>query len=168
MAGVNSRSFPLMPGCSHHISVISRDDTGSTFADRLIVVLREAGFLTLQDDKMIERIQDSNICIIIFSEEYFSSRRHLDELVAIFDYHGSSRIVPVSYDLGRSDVKHQLRSIGGALNEVADIPAYIIGGGQSEEKLIKKIVREMGVKVHRAVCPPKQLLVGIDRRANSV
>ncbi|KAM7478288.1 hypothetical protein LguiA_026501 [Lonicera macranthoides] len=172
MGGMNSKSFPLVPGYSHHISVISRDDTGRTFAIRLIVVLREAGFLTLQDDKMIERIQDSSICIIIFSKDYFSSRACLDELVKIFDFYGSSRIVPVYYGVDRFDVRHHLRSNGAPLNEVAKIRSYNVGDvddkSLSEEELIKKTVREMGVKVHRTVCAPKPLLVGIDRRANSI
>ncbi|KAM7478299.1 hypothetical protein LguiA_026512 [Lonicera macranthoides] len=172
MGGVNSQSFPLMPGCSHHISVISRDDTGRTFAGGLIDFLREAGFLTLQDDKMIERIQDSNICIIIFSKDFFSSRAHLDEFVKIFDFYGSFRIVPVYYGVDRFDVRHHLRSNGAPLKEVAKIPSYNVGNVDDrslpEEELIKKIAREMGVKVHRAVYPPKPLLVGLDRRGNSI
>ncbi|KAM7478289.1 hypothetical protein LguiA_026502 [Lonicera macranthoides] len=172
MGGVNSQSFPLMHGLSYHICVISRDDTGRTLASRLVVVLREAGFLTLQDDKMIERIQDSNICIIIFSKDYFSSKAHRDELVKIFDSYGSSRIVPVYYGIDRFDVRHHLRSYGAPLNEVAKIPSYNVGDlddrSLPEEELIKKIGREMGVQVHRAVCPRKSLLVGLDRRANSI
>ena len=127
MDGANALSFPLVPGCSHHISVISRDDTDRTFAGRLIVDLREAGFLTVQDDGMMERIQDSNICIVIFSRDYFSSRGRLDELVEILDFYGSSRIVLVYYDVDHFDVRHQLRSIGEALNEVAKIPGYKVG-----------------------------------------
>ncbi|KAM7478287.1 hypothetical protein LguiA_026500 [Lonicera macranthoides] len=180
MAGASSRSF------SCDINVIFEDGTGNDFPSPLIADLRQAGFHTLQGDQ----IRQSIICIIIISNVYVSSRRHLDELVNILDFYGPSRIVPVYYNVDRSDVRHQLGSVGEAfsvfemgneddvrplreaLKKLDKIPGYNIGnvanGSLSEEELIKKIVREMGVKVHRAVCPPRPLLVGIDSRANSI
>ncbi|KAM7478294.1 hypothetical protein LguiA_026507 [Lonicera macranthoides] len=188
MAGVSSQSLPLLPGCSYHISVIFKDDMGNTFSGRLIADLRQAGLLTLQGNQMIDSFQQSNICIIILSDGYFSSEGHLDEFVKIVGSSEPLRIVPVYYNVDRSDVRHQLGSVGEAfsvfetgneddvsplreaLKKVVNIPGYNVGnvanGNQSEEGLIEKIVREMKDKVNRIVCPPKPLAVGLDSRAN--
>ncbi|KAM7478293.1 hypothetical protein LguiA_026506 [Lonicera macranthoides] len=190
MAGASSQSFPFLCGCSHHIKVVFKDDTVNTFPGRLIADLRQAGFRTLQGDQMTDSARHSNICIIIISNDYVSSREHLDEFVKILDFYAPSRIVPVYYNVDRSDVRHQLGSVGEAfsvfesgkeddgrllreaLKKLDKIPGYYVGnvtnGGQSEEEMIEKIVREMGVKVYRVVSGPNPVLVGLDSRAHPI
>ena len=100
------------------------EDTRTNFVDHLYAGLVANGFHTFRDDEQLERggeissqlldaIEESRICIVVFSENYADSRWCLNELLAISESIPSddSRIaLPIFYLVNPSDVRHQTGS----------------------------------------------------------
>ena len=96
------------------------EDTRRSFTDHLYDALKKKGILTFRDDEKLERgksiseellkaIEESRFAIIIFSENYTSSRWCLDELVHIVRCKKEIglEVVPIFYHVNPSDVRHQ-------------------------------------------------------------
>ena len=96
------------------------EDTRKSFTDHLFHALEKKGIVTFRDNEKLERgksiseellkaIEESRFAIIIFSENYASSRWCLDELVHIVKCKNEIglEVVPVFYHVNASDVRHQ-------------------------------------------------------------
>ncbi|XP_059663740.1 disease resistance protein RUN1-like [Cornus florida] len=97
------------------------DDTGKNFTDHLYSRLNDAGINTFRDKNDVQRgeeisqellkaIRGSNICIIVFSRNYATSKWCLDELVEIMKCWKQLRrqwVLPVFYKVKPSEVAEQ-------------------------------------------------------------
>lgn len=103
------------------------EDTRYTFTDHLYKALCEKGIVTFKDDQLrrgemitpalLTAIERSRHAIIVFSENYASSKWCLDELVKILLTQNTQqrRAVPIFYHVNPSDVRKQRGSLGKAL-----------------------------------------------------
>ena len=102
-------------------------DTRKTFTDHLYTDLVAQGIHTFRDNEELEMggviapelqqaIQESRVSIIIFSENYASSRWCLNELVKILECKRKLNqiVVPVFYHVDPSEVRKQTGSFGEA------------------------------------------------------
>ncbi|RVW29128.1 TMV resistance protein N [Vitis vinifera] len=93
------------------------EDTRYGFTDHLYEAFISHGIRTFRDDEELERggmiasdilnaIEESKIFVIIFSENYATSRWCLDELVRIFECTATEKrlILPVFYHVDPSEV----------------------------------------------------------------
>nr|XP_004288705.2 PREDICTED: putative disease resistance RPP13-like protein 1 [Fragaria vesca subsp. vesca]XP_011460658.1 PREDICTED: putative disease resistance RPP13-like protein 1 [Fragaria vesca subsp. vesca]XP_011460682.1 PREDICTED: putative disease resistance RPP13-like protein 1 [Fragaria vesca subsp. vesca]XP_011460715.1 PREDICTED: putative disease resistance RPP13-like protein 1 [Fragaria vesca subsp. vesca] len=148
-------------------------DTRKNFTGHLYTALVNAGYRTFLDDPELERgenikeklenaIQQSRSSVIVFSEDYTSSRWCLDELVMILERKRTSdhAVLPVFYKVDPSEVRKQAKSLAGvrkyheiqsseklnewraALGEVADLAGMVSENEADghEAKFIQKIV----------------------------
>ncbi|XP_059652486.1 TMV resistance protein N-like [Cornus florida] len=96
------------------------DDTRKKFTSHLLAALDRHSFYTFIDDTkltrgqeigrgLLEAIEQSKVSIIVFSENYASSRWCLDELVKIMDCKSALNqiVIPIFYDVRPSDVRSQ-------------------------------------------------------------
>ncbi|KAM0048434.1 putative TIR domain-containing protein [Helianthus debilis subsp. tardiflorus] len=105
----------------------SGEDTRRSFVDHLNNALHEYGIRTFKDDEglvkgkeikdeLLKSIEDSRICIIVFSKKYASSSWCLDELVKIMQCQKTTdqTAFPVFYDVEPTEVRKQSGSVGEA------------------------------------------------------
>ncbi|ONH91395.1 hypothetical protein PRUPE_8G111500 [Prunus persica] len=104
------------------------EDTRYNFTDHLHKNLVQRGIRTFIDDELprgeeisqalLDAIEGSRCSIIVFSENYASSKWCLDELVHIIQCRKSKQqmVWPVFYKVDPSDVRNQRGSYGEALN----------------------------------------------------
>ncbi|ONI21472.1 hypothetical protein PRUPE_2G068400, partial [Prunus persica] len=102
------------------------EDTRTNFTDHLHEALVRKGIRTFIDRELVrgeeispalvKAIVESRISIIVFSENYASSRWCLDELVKILQCKESKQqiVLPFFYKVDPSDVRHQRSSYGDA------------------------------------------------------
>jgi hypothetical protein len=96
------------------------EDTRKNFTDHLYCALVRVGICTFRDGEELRRgenistelrnaIRGSRISIVVFSEDYASSRWCLDELVEIVHCKNtiSHTLLPIFYHVDPSDVRHQ-------------------------------------------------------------
>ena len=102
------------------------EDTRMDFTSHLNGILKLKGIHTFIDDELprgeeistelIESIRSSRSFIIVFSENYASSRWCLDELVEILKCKENGQMVlPVFYKVDPSEVRNQMGKFGEAL-----------------------------------------------------
>ncbi|KAF3627539.1 TMV resistance protein N [Capsicum annuum] len=104
------------------------EDTRNTITGYLYERLTRRGIITFQDNKRLEHgdsipdellkaIKDSQVAIVIFSENYATSRWCLNELVNIMectkDENGQT-VIPVFYGVDATDVRNQSKSFAEA------------------------------------------------------
>ncbi|XP_014504640.1 TMV resistance protein N-like [Vigna radiata var. radiata] len=178
-------------GFSYDVFISFRgEDAGKNFVGHLRRELGREGINTFNDDRdmrteeglspaVCEAIEESNIFIVVFSENYASSTWCLDELVKIIQrtHINSKQVVyPVFYHVDPSDTrkikdsfeKHMMaheNEIGkesqriqawrSALFEAASLPGMHVPTGNDENDIIEKIVE----KVRRSIAP-KPLYTG--------
>ncbi|XP_045787090.1 disease resistance protein RUN1-like isoform X2 [Trifolium pratense] len=165
------------------------EDTRHGFIGYLRDALRQRGINAFFDDKNLrigedispslsKAIEESKISVIVFSENYASSRWCLGELVKIVECTKSNNkqlAFPIFYHVDPSDVRHQRNSYGeamvayqirfgkdsekiqawtAALSKVADLKGHHIDIGHEINH-----VKEIAEKVHANIAP-KPLLVG--------
>ncbi|XP_061993976.1 disease resistance protein RPV1-like [Rosa rugosa] len=102
------------------------EDTHFNFTDHLHSLLCERGIETFIDDELrrgedisqelLKAIEESRVSIIVFSQNYASSRWCLDELVKILECRKSKgqEVRAVFYKVDPSDVRHQRGAFGKA------------------------------------------------------
>ncbi|XP_042486827.1 uncharacterized protein LOC122067049 isoform X1 [Macadamia integrifolia] len=106
------------------------EDTGSNFTDLLYNALLDIGIHTFRDHEELRigemispalrsTIHQSKIAIVIFSEDYASSKWCLGELAEIAECmkvrsQDQIRVMPVFYDVDPSEVRNQTGSFGNA------------------------------------------------------
>ncbi|KAJ7970155.1 Disease resistance protein [Quillaja saponaria] len=104
------------------------EDTRYTFTGNLYNALRQRGIYTFIDDAklrkgeeispaLLKAIEESRICIVLFSENYANSTWCLDELVKILECKQTKGqfVHPVFYKVDPSDIRKQKSCIGEAL-----------------------------------------------------
>ncbi|XP_021825479.1 TMV resistance protein N-like [Prunus avium] len=102
------------------------EDTRTNFTDHLHEALVRKGIRTFIDRELVrgeeispalvKAIEESRISLIVFSENYASSRWCLDELVKILQCKQSNQqvVLPIFYKLDPSDVRKQTSKFGDA------------------------------------------------------
>ncbi|KAI5342842.1 hypothetical protein L3X38_010718 [Prunus dulcis] len=102
------------------------EDTRTNFTDHLYKALCDKGIYTFIDRELVrgeeispalvKAIEESRISLIVFSENYASSRWCLDELVKILQCKQSKQqvVLPIFYKVDPSDVRNQRSSYGDA------------------------------------------------------
>ncbi|KAJ8759629.1 hypothetical protein K2173_009276 [Erythroxylum novogranatense] len=121
----------------HHVFIsFSGKDARRNFVCHLDDALRRKGLKTFVDDQLrrgeeinialLQAIQDSKVALVIFSENYASSRWCLDELVKIIecDKTHDQIVIPVFYRVTPSDVRNQIGSFGKSFAEHSQNPSY--------------------------------------------
>ncbi|KAI5349922.1 hypothetical protein L3X38_002813 [Prunus dulcis] len=178
--GASSSSAPFTKSWKYHVFLSFRGfDTRSNFTSHLYSALRREGINTFMDDDELRRgeeisnalltaIEDSKISVVVFSENYASSKWCLDELVKILDCKESNQqlVIPVFYKVNPSDVRNHRGSFGDALanmdcNNVEKVNRWKEALSQagklagftlsdeyrSEAELIHKIVQDISQQV---------------------
>ncbi|KAK4739527.1 hypothetical protein R3W88_003224 [Solanum pinnatisectum] len=107
------------------------EDTGKTFTDHLSTALKQAGFCPFkgggcddidesrrEETINSESIQESKMCIIVFSQNYSSFGWCLDQLVSILErkMKFACMILPIFYHVDPSNLRKLKGSIGEALD----------------------------------------------------
>ncbi|PRQ36035.1 putative TIR domain, winged helix-turn-helix DNA-binding domain-containing protein [Rosa chinensis] len=159
------------------------EDTRFNFTDHLHTALCQRGIKTFRDDglrrgeeissALVKAIKGSRVSIIVFSQNYASSRWCLDELVEILECRKSKgqEVRAVFYKVGPSDVRHQRGAFGeafyaldqckykdsmdkwkAALKEAADLSGWPFKDGEYESKFINDIVGELSARVINPSC----------------
>ncbi|KAI5327250.1 hypothetical protein L3X38_026646 [Prunus dulcis] len=127
--GASSSSARFTKSWKYHVFLSFRGlDTRSNFTSHLYSNLRLLGINTFMDDDELRRgeeisnalltaIEDSKISVVVFSENYASSKWCLDELVKILDCKESNQqlVIPVFYKVNPSHVRNHRGSFGDAL-----------------------------------------------------
>ncbi|CAH1431589.1 unnamed protein product [Lactuca virosa] len=104
------------------------EDTRKSFVDHLYSALEQKGVYTYKDDEILPRgesigsslmeaIEESQIAVIIFSENYADSSWCLDELACIMNCRDAKGqiVMPIFYDIDPSEVRNQRLTYGEAL-----------------------------------------------------
>ncbi|CAK7340441.1 unnamed protein product [Dovyalis caffra] len=133
----------------------SNQDTGKTFSDHLYKALTKSGIRTFRDQDGIygggksgieikKAIEESRISVVVFSKDYASSTRCLDQLVLIMNARRTTGLVmfPVFYNVDPSEemyseafAKHEMnfqnemgrvQSWRAALNEAVDLAGMVL------------------------------------------
>ncbi|KAM5552745.1 hypothetical protein ABKV19_025116, partial [Rosa sericea] len=138
---------------------------------------------TFRDDKLsrgedisqelLKAIEESRVSIVVFSQNYASSRWCLDELVKILDCRKSKgqKFRAVFYKVAPSDVRHQTGAFGDAfakidqckykdsigkwrkaLEEAANLSGWTFEEGRYEAEFIKEIVEDLFAQVINPSC----------------
>ena len=97
------------------------EDTRHNFTSHLHAALKRARLEVFLDDRklkkgdeiapsLIQAIRDSCVSLIVFSQNYASSRWCLDELVHIMEYRKEEGqfVIPIFYNVEPSHVRHQI------------------------------------------------------------
>ncbi|XP_062029613.1 disease resistance protein RPV1-like [Rosa rugosa] len=179
-------------------------DTRDNFTGHLHTYLAQKGINTFIDDEelrkgeeissaLLKAIEESKISIVIFSENYASSKWCLDELVHILQCRGSSvqqqLVWPVFYKVDPSEVRYQKGKYGEALakhecrfkdnmdkvkrwrtalRDAATISGWTFSDGH-EAKFISEIAEEISVQVaKRSYLDVAKHPVGIDSRVQDM
>ncbi|XP_016651016.1 PREDICTED: disease resistance protein TAO1-like [Prunus mume] len=130
--GASSSSAPFTKSWKYHVFLSFRGfDTRSNFTSHLYSNLRLQGINTFMDDDELRRgeeisnalltaIEGSKISVVVFSENYASSKWCLDELVKILDCKESNQqlVIPVFYKVNPSNVRNHRGSFGDALGNM--------------------------------------------------
>nr|KAJ0191415.1 hypothetical protein LSAT_V11C800408960 [Lactuca sativa] len=198
----SSSSSPSSQSWKYDVFLSFRgEDTRKTFVDHLYFALEQQGLYTYKDDKTLPRgesigpalmkaIEESQIAVIIFSENYADSSWCLDELVCIMkckDTKGQS-VMPIFYHVDPSEVRKQIRIYGEAFAKhelenykkveswrKALVDASNISGWETkqvanghEAKCIKEIVDTISHRLHLVTQSANENLVGIEARMQNL
>ncbi|AET01614.2 disease resistance protein RUN1 [Medicago truncatula] len=171
------------------------EDTRSTFTAQLYQTLKKENIITYIDENLnkgeevgpalVQAIQESRMSLVVFSENYASSKWCLDELLKILEcgkFHDQV-VIPVFYRIDPSDVRHQTGSYKepfanyqidrksnedkvsqwkAALTEIANISGWDSRIYGDDSQLIEKIVEDVGKKLSRMYPNELKGLVQID------
>ncbi|KAK7382714.1 hypothetical protein VNO80_01730 [Phaseolus coccineus] len=180
------------------------DDTRETFVSHLYAALSNAGINTFIDDnifkgtvlgaELVRAIQGSQISIVVFSDNYASSKWCLNELVEIMECRRAygQKVVPLFYDVDPSHVRYQkgdfgkrlealaqnclpqglnddvLRSWKTSLTAAANIAGWDARNFRSEDELVKQIVEDITEKVDNDFLSIPEFPVGLEWRAQEL
>ncbi|XP_057987196.1 disease resistance protein RPV1-like isoform X2 [Hevea brasiliensis] len=140
---------------------------------------------------LMKAIEESKISVVIFSENYASSRWCLDELVKIIDCQKEMgrKILPIFYHVDPRDVRKQTGKFGEAfgevkekfkhsldivekwstaLTEVANLSGWDSSSYRNESELIDKVVKHIMKKLYPVSFSACDDLVGIDAHLNEI
>ncbi|XP_061365229.1 disease resistance protein RPV1-like [Gastrolobium bilobum] len=163
------------------------EDTRSNFTSHLRHAMRQKQIQVYMDDEMnkgdeislglLEAIEDSHISVIVFSEDYASSKWCLDELLKILECREEGQdVIPVFYQIDPSNVRKQkgsyeeafqkherdfsnnqdkLSKWKQALFEAANLAGWDSRIHRDESTLIQKIVEDVLKKLEYKYPPRK-------------
>ncbi|KAH0661333.1 hypothetical protein KY284_026264 [Solanum tuberosum] len=181
------------------------EDTRKTFTGHLYEGLNNRGIFTFQDDKRLEHgdsiteellkaIEESQVALVVFSENYATSRWCLNELVKIMECKKEENrqiVIPIFYNVDPAHVRHQRESFAKAfakheskykddveemekvqrwrtaLTAAADLEGYDIRQGVESEN-IQQIVNQISSKLCKTSVSYLQNIVGIDTHLEEV
>ncbi|KAM5582386.1 hypothetical protein ABKV19_002680 [Rosa sericea] len=178
---------------TYHVFLSFRgEDTRNTFTGHLHSNLVQKGIKTFIDDglprgeeissALFKAIEESKISVIVFSENYASSKWCLEELAKIIQCKESKNqmVYPVFYKVDPSDVRKQCGSFGQALahhdnskvvgwktalTKAGNLSGWHISQGGHESEFIHKIVAEISQQVlNFTYLNGDKYLVGIESR----
>ncbi|XP_028773906.1 TMV resistance protein N-like, partial [Neltuma alba] len=177
------------------------EDTRHNFASNLYKGLRNAGIHTFMDHELrkgepispvlLRTIEESEISVIIFSENYASSTWCVDELVHILECKRKfGRVaIPIFYDVDPSDVRKQNGNFGrgfdvlkqrfkdnqqklqkwrNALFQSTGLSGWDSHSTRPEFKLIEEIVKDILRKLSYASSSHLEGLIGIARHIKNI
>ncbi|KAM5552768.1 hypothetical protein ABKV19_025136 [Rosa sericea] len=160
------------------------EDTRFNFTDHLYTALCQRGIETFRDaDKLrrgeeisaalLKAIEESRVTIIVFSQNYASSRWCLDELVKILECRKSKgqEVISVFYKVDPSHVRHQTGAFGDAfatldqfkykdsmdkwreaLLDAANLSGWPYEEDRSEAEFIQEIVGDLSARIVNPSC----------------
>ncbi|KAM5552739.1 disease resistance protein RPV1-like [Rosa sericea] len=160
------------------------EDTRFNFTDHLYTALCQRGIETFRDaDKLrrgeeisaalLKAIEESRVTIIVFSQNYASSRWCLDELVKILECRKSKgqEVISVFYKVDPSHVRHQTGAFGDAfatldqfkykdsmdkwreaLSDAANLSGWPYEEDRSEAEFIQEIVGDLSARIVNPSC----------------
>ncbi|KAJ6855723.1 disease resistance-like protein DSC1 [Populus alba x Populus x berolinensis] len=176
-------------------------DTRVGFTSHLHTALKQKQILTFVDDQLVRgdeisasllrTIEEAKLSLIVFSENYASSKWCLEELVKIFECRKNNGqiVIPVFYKVDPTHVRHQTGSFGDAfarlikkkaltmdteqsfrdaLKYTATLSGWPLGNSQLESEFIKNIVGDVLKKLHAKSSSHTTGLFGIDVRVSEV
>lgn len=176
------------------------DDTRRKFTSHLNEALKKSGVKTFIDDSelkkgdeissaLIKAIEESCASIVIFSEDYASSKWCLNELVKIIECKKDNGqiVIPIFYEIDPSHVRYQIGSYGqafakheknlrhkkdnlqkwkDALTEVSKLSGWDSKNSRIESDFIKDIVKDVLEKLNqRRPFEANKELVGIEKKS---
>ncbi|XP_028778378.1 disease resistance protein RML1A-like [Neltuma alba] len=198
----SSSSSSSLPPKKHDVFLSFRgEDTRRTFTSHLFTALCKRGIRTYIDnelrkgddisDALIQAIKDSSMAVVIFSENYASSKWCLNELIQILwckEVQGQL-FIPVFYQIDPSDVRNQRRTYMEAfakherdsrLNQervnkwrqalfiTANLGGWDSRTFRDESELIQNIVNHVQQKINLSYPSSLMGLVGIDENCNKI
>ncbi|XP_028807414.1 disease resistance-like protein DSC1 [Neltuma alba] len=201
-ASSSSSSSSSLPPKKHDVFLSFRgEDTRRTFTSHLFTALCKRGIRTYIDnelrkgddisDSLIQAIKDSSIAVVIFSENYASSKWCLNELIQILwckEVQGQL-VIPVFYQIDPSDVRNQRRTYLEAfakherdfrLNQervnkwrqalfvTANLAGWDSRNCRDESELIQNIVNHVQQEITLSYPNSSMGLVGIDENCDEI
>ncbi|KAJ4713855.1 NBS-like putative resistance protein [Melia azedarach] len=173
------------------------EDTRKSFSGHLYAALDQKGVFTFKDNHRLERgkvilselfkaIEESRFSVIIFSENYASSRWCLDELTKILECmkEMGQTVLPVFYNVSPSEVRNQMGSFKKAfadhekifrdnmervqnwrvaMTEIANLSGWHLQD-REEYEVIQDIVGEISSKLSLTFLSSTEKLVGMESR----
>ncbi|KAJ6855745.1 hypothetical protein NC651_040394 [Populus alba x Populus x berolinensis] len=184
------------------------EDTRVGFTSHLHAALDRKQILTFIDNQLVRgdeisasllrTIEEAKLSLIVFSENYASSKWCLEELVKIFECRKNNGqiVIPVFYKVDPTHVRHQTGSFGDAfarlirnkaltleevqsfrdaLTDAANLSGWGLGNSGPESEFIEKIIGDVLKKLHAMSssgsiesCHTIAGLIGIDVRVSKV
>ncbi|XP_027337322.1 disease resistance-like protein DSC1 [Abrus precatorius] len=160
------------------------EDTRHNLLSHLITALCEKSIKTYVDYKLergdeisqalTQAIEDSNMSLILFSQNYASSTWCLHELTKILECKRKQGhiVLPVFYKVDPSHVrnsKEKVQKWNAALTEAANLAGWDSRSFRDESKLIKEIVNDVLRKLyHKYSSDQLRGLVGVDENCKSI
>ncbi|KAK9943998.1 hypothetical protein M0R45_009584 [Rubus argutus] len=200
--GVSSSSFAPIRWSYDVFLSFRGEDTRNNFTGHLYTALCQRGLHTFIDDHELRRgeeiaptlvkaIRESRVSVIVFSQNYASSRWCLDELLNIIDCKESKGqlVWPIFYKVNPSDVRNQRGSFAEAmrrhearfnfdvgrvqrwrtaLTHAASLSGWHFPDGH-ESKFIQNIVEEISIQVsNRTYLKVAKYPVGLESRVREM
>ncbi|KAJ6859276.1 hypothetical protein NC652_041537 [Populus alba x Populus x berolinensis] len=177
------------------------DDTRFDFTSHLYAALNRKQILTFIDYQLVRgdeisasllrTIEEAKLSVIVFSENYASSKWCLEELANIFERRKNNGqiVIPVFYKVDPSHVRNQAGSFGDAfatlikkkaltmdkeqsfrdaLKDTATLSGWTLGNSELESEFIEKIVGDVSNKLQGMPSSHTTGLFGIDFHVNKV
>ncbi|KAK4259249.1 hypothetical protein QN277_005597 [Acacia crassicarpa] len=177
------------------------EDTRQTFASHLYKELRNVGIHTFMDHELrkgeeispvlLKTIEESEISVIIFSQNYASSTWCMDELVCILDCKKKFGrvVIPIFYKVDPSNIRKQNESFGNGFDELkrrfkdnkkklqkwrhALIQSTSLSGWDSnslrpESKFVEEIAKDILSKLNYKSSSHLERLVGITHHIENI
>ncbi|XP_058744472.1 disease resistance protein RPV1-like [Vicia villosa] len=175
---------PKIPQQNHDVFLSFRGmDTRYTFTSHLYAALTRFRIKTYIDNELergdeispslLKAINHAKLSIIVFSENYASSRWCLEELVSILKCKNNDGqiLVPIFYHVNPTNIRNQTESCGVALaehekrtdmdkvqawrlalTEAANISGWVCFGKRNESKLVEQIAMDILQKLVMITC----------------
>ncbi|CAK7323556.1 unnamed protein product [Dovyalis caffra] len=194
----SSSTSTLTPPKKYDVFLSFREeDTRCGFTSYLYDALKRKQILTFIDNELVrgdeispsllKAMEESKLFVIIFSENYASSKWCLEELVQILECRNNNGqiVVPVFYFVDPSHVRNQTGSFGdefarlieekalamdnvqsfrSALKDAANLSRRGLGKSELQSEFVQKIVRDILNKLSEMPSSHTMDLVGIEAR----